>query len=131
MAKIAHFMIRVLELDRSRAFYAHAFDLHEIDAIEFDDFSLHYLKNAESGTELELTVNHTQSGPYELGNGYGHMAVVVDDLEATRERCVAAGSEPGDIVDFVHEGVQIARFFFTQDPDGYDIEVLQRFGRFQ
>lgn len=131
MAKIIHFMIRVLDAQRSKQFYQTCFGLEEVHCLDFDDFSLHYLRNEESGTELELTVNKTRTTPYELGDGYGHMAVVVDDLDATHAQIIAAGYSTRDIVEFERDGVLIARFFFLSDPDGYEIEVLQKHGHFQ
>ena len=58
------------------------------------------------------------------------MAFSVDDLDAEHARFEAAGFAPRKIVDFERDGVLIARFFFVADPDGYQIEVLQRSGRF-
>lgn len=131
MAKAIHSMIRVLEEQRSVDFYKTAFDLEVADRIDFDSFTLVYLSNSESGFELELTINKGTTEPYELGNGYGHFAVSVEDIDAEHTRFTEAGLNPRKLVDFQHEGQRLARFFFVQDPDGYEIEVLQRGGRFQ
>lgn len=131
MAKAIHSMIRVLEEQRSVEFYKTAFGLEVADRIDFDTFTLVYLSNGESGFELELTVNKGTTEPYELGNGYGHFAVSVEDIDAEHARFTQAGLNPRKLVDFQHEGQRLARFFFVQDPDGYEIEVLQRGGRFQ
>jgi len=130
MAKAIHSMIRVIDEHRSIKFYEQAFDLKVADELDFETFKLIYLSNSESTFELELTVNKTQSDPYELGNGYGHLAVSVDDLDAEHNKIKNLGLEPRDIVEFEHENKLLARFFFIKDPDGYDIEVLQRHGRF-
>lgn len=130
MAKAIHSMIRVLDEDRSLKFYTQAFDLNVADELDFESFKLIYLSNSESTFELELTVNKNQTEPYELGNGYGHLAVSVDDLDAEHSKIKSLGYEPRDIVEFEHENKLLARFFFIKDPDGYDIEVLQRHGRF-
>lgn len=130
MAKAIHSMIRVLDEARSVAFYHEAFGLEVADRIEFDDFTLVYLSNDEATFELELTINKGTRPPYDLGNGYGHLAFSVDDLEAEHARFQAAGFGPRNLVDFKHGGVTLARFFFVQDPDGYQIEVLQRAGRY-
>ncbi|MEL6280796.1 MAG: VOC family protein, partial [Pseudomonadota bacterium] len=61
----------------------------------------------------------------------GHLAVCVDDVASEHERLTGAGLQPRKIVDFAPGGEVIARFFFIQDPDGYEIEVLQRHGRYQ
>ena len=131
MAKLVHTMIRVLDEDRSVDFYRRAFDLAVAERLDFDDFTLVYLANAENTVELELTVNKGAETPYEMGNGYGHVAFVVDDLSAAHARFRAAGLAPRDIVDFKHESATLARFFFVQDPDGYQIEMIERGGRYQ
>ncbi|MEX6508257.1 VOC family protein [Jiella sp. M17.18] len=131
MAKTIHTMIRVLDEARSRAFYETAFGLTLADRYEFESFTLVYLSNRESGHEIELTVNKGRNEPYDLGDGYGHVAVSVADLEAEHRRMIAAGLSPKDIKEMSHEGRPLARFFFIEDPDGYKIEVLERGGRFQ
>lgn len=131
MAKMIHSMIRVSDEERSVDFYDKAFGLKIAGRYGFDGFSLIYLANAETGFELELTTNSSQSEPYDLGNGYGHLAVSVDDIDAEHLRMKSLGLTDGDVKDFQFEGKPFARFFFIQDPDGYKIEVLQRFGRFQ
>ena len=124
-------MIRVSDEARSLDFYGRAFALQTADRIDFDGFTLIYLSNGESGFELELTVNKDQSGAYDLGSGYGHLAVSVADLGIEHERLAAAGLNPKDIKELTHASGLRARFFFIEDPDGYRIEVLERGGRFQ
>ena len=131
MAKLIHSMIRVLDEARSLAFYDNAFGLKVADRLDFDSFTLIYLSNAEQTFELELTVNKGRSEPYNLGDGYGHFAVTVDDVEAEHARFEAEGLHPRKLVDFQNNGVTVAKFFFVADPDGYQIEVLQRGGRFK
>ena len=131
MAKAIHSMIRVLDEARSVAFYEKAFGLTVADRLDFPDFTLVYLSNAESGFELELTVNKGHTEPYDLGNGYGHFAVSVEDAAAEHARFEAEGLNPRKLVDFAPGGEVIARFFFVQDPDGYEVEVLQRGGRYK
>ena len=97
----------------------------------FRTFTLVYLRNAEADFEVELTINKGQTEPYELGTGYGHVAFVVDDLDAEHARFETLGFKPRNIVDFKSDGVLLARFFFVDDPDGYKIEVLQRHGRYR
>ena len=131
MAKAIHMMIRVLELERSLAFYDQALGLKVAEQFDFDTFTLVYLRNEEADFEVELTLNKGREEPYTLGDGYGHVAVCVDDLDAEHARCSAAGLEPGKIVEFNRDGGLMARFFFLTDPDGYRIEVLQRHGRYR
>ncbi|WP_375227933.1 VOC family protein [Roseobacter sp. S98] len=131
MAKNIHSMIRVLDEARSVAFYEKAFGLKIADRLDFTDFTLVYLSNEESGFELELTVNKDRRDPYDLGDGYGHLAVSVVDLDAEHARFEAEGLEPRKLVTFAPDGKLVGRFFFVADPDGYQIEVLERSGRFQ
>ncbi|MCX8569981.1 VOC family protein [Aminobacter sp. MET-1] len=131
MAKAIHSMVRVLDEARSLSFYRAAFGLEIADRLDFETFTLVYLSNLETEFEVELTVNKGRAEPYALGDGYGHLAVSVADLDAERARMVAAGLSPKDIVDFAPGGTPLARFFFIEDPDGYKIEVLQRSGRFK
>jgi lactoylglutathione lyase len=131
MAKPIHSMIRVLEEARSVSFYQRALGLEVIDRLAFDGFTLLYLRAPEGPFELELTVNHGRTEPYQLGDGYGHLAVAVEDLDAEHARMSALGIDPGPIRDMQHGGKPLARFFFIADPDGYRTEVLQRRGRYQ
>lgn len=130
MAKPIHSMIRVLDERRSVAFYRDAMGLDIADRYAFDGFTLIYMIDPQSTFELELTVNNDQTEPYDLGKGYGHLAVAVDDLEAARTRMQGAGASPGEVKELNHGGALLGRFFFVKDPDGYSIEVLQRHGRF-
>jgi len=127
-------MIRVLNEARSVDFYARAFGLTVADRLDFPEFTLIYLRNPEADFELELTVNKGVTEPYELGNGYGHIAFAVDDLDAEHARFELEGLNPRKLVEFAPGGpgsAVIARFFFVTDPDGYQIEVLQRAGRYR
>jgi lactoylglutathione lyase len=130
MAKMIHSMIRVFEEARSVKFYQDAFDLNIAEKIEFETFSLIYLSNAEEDFELELTINHGHA-PYDLGDGYGHLAVSVDDLGAAHERISAIGAPCTPVRELALHGKLVGKFFFVTDPDGYKIEVLQRAGRFK
>ncbi|MEZ2126802.1 MULTISPECIES: VOC family protein [unclassified Sinorhizobium] len=131
MAKTIHSMIRVLDEQRSVDFYGKAFGLDVADRLDFETFTLVYLSNPQSEFELELTINKGRKEPYSLGDGYGHLAVSVDDLDAVHASVSDAGLNPNKIVEFSRDGGLIARFFFIADPDGYKIEVLQRHGRFK
>ncbi|MEQ1952430.1 VOC family protein [Mesorhizobium yinganensis] len=131
MAKAVHSMIRVLDEARSVSFYKTAFALDIADRLDFETFTLIYLRNGKADFEVELTVNKGRAEPYALGDGYGHIAFVVDDLDAEHARFEAAGFNPRKIVEFNKDGGLLARFFFVEDPDGYKIEVLQKHGRFR
>lgn len=124
-------MIRVFNEDTSVNFYRQAFGLDVADRLDFETFTLVYLRNAEADFEVELTINKDRTEPYALGDGYGHIAFCVDDLDAEHARLEKAGFNPRKIVEFNRDGALLARFFFVEDPDGYKIEVLQRHGRYQ
>lgn len=130
-AKAIHMMVRVMDEARSVDFYRTAFGLEIADRFDFDDFTLIYMSNPEADFEVELTVNKGRTEPYQVGNGYGHVAFAVDNLEAEHARFAAAGLAPKDIKNMSHNGTPLARFFFVEDPDGYKIEVLQRNGRYR
>lgn len=131
MAKAIHAMFRVLDEARSVEFYRTAFDLNVSDRMDFESFTLIYLRNSSADFEVELTVNKGRTEPYDLGDAYGHMAFCVEDLDSEHARFEASGLSPRKIVEFERDGALLARFFFVQDPDGYQIEVLQRHGRYQ
>jgi lactoylglutathione lyase len=124
-------MIRVLDEVRSVEFYARAFGLRVADRYDFETFTLVYLRNPEADFELELTVNKGRTEPYPLGEGYGHIAFCVPDLDEEHVRFERAGLKPRRIVEFTRDGAKLARFFFVADPDGYQIEVLERHGRYR
>ena len=130
MAKAIHTMIRVLDLDKAVSFYDKAFGLKVADKFDFDDFTLVYLRNDENDFEIELTLNKGQTEPYTHGDGYGHIAVCVDDCHAEHSRMTKLGFKPNDVKEFNRDGELMARFFFVQDPDGYKIEVLEKHGRY-
>lgn len=131
MAKAIHSMIRVLDEQRSLAFYDKAFGLKVAERLAFESFTLVYLSNGSSEFELELTINHGRTEPYALGDGYGHLAFSVDDLEPEHSRFESLGLNPTPLKELRLDGKPPARFFFVQDPDGYKIEVLQRGGRYR
>ncbi len=131
MAKAIHTMLLVLDEAKSVDFYNKAFWIDVADRFPFYGFTLVYLRNAEADFEIELTVNHERSEPYGHGDGYGHLAVAVDDVESEHGRMSELGLEPNDVKEFHRDGALMAKFFFVQDPDGYKIEVLQKHGRYR
>jgi lactoylglutathione lyase len=127
-AKTIHSMIRVIDEARSTDFYRRAFGLEVADRYPKDGFTIVYLRNPKSPFELELTVNGKRDKPYDKGDGYGHLAVLVDDLEAEHARMERDGMKPGELKTLDLGGP--AHFFFVTDPDGYQIEVIGCSGRF-
>jgi lactoylglutathione lyase len=130
MAKPVHSMIRVFDEAKSVDFYKRAFRLEVADRLKFDDFVLIYMRNPSSPFEVELTVNFDRKEPYTHGDGYGHIAVVVDNLKTEHARFEREKLSPGPMRDFKHNGTTLARFFFVTDPDGYKIEVIEKGGRY-
>ena len=122
-------MIRVRDEEKTVTFYKKAFGLEVADRYPKEDATIMYLKSPESQFELELTINNDREKPYDIGDGYGHLAVLVDDLDAEHKRMKDEGLQPGDLKEI--ELGSKARFFFVEDPDGYKIEVIGRGGRFQ
>lgn len=127
MSRLLHTMLRVGDLDRAVKFYTEMFGMKEIrrwDVPEgkFTNSFVGYGDEA-SATVLEFTYNYGVE-KYELGNGFGHLAVGVPDVYATCEKMRAAGAkitrEPGP----VKHGTTIIAF--VEDPDGYKIELVQR-----
>ena len=131
MAKMIHSMIRVMEEARSVDFYRNAFGLEIAERLDFDTFTLIYLSNGESEFELELTVNKGREEAYDLGTGYGHLAVSVEDVDAEHARLSELGLSVGKIIEADYKGTPFAKYFFICDPDGYKIELIQRGNRFK
>lgn len=123
-------MIRVRDLDRSLQFYRDALGLSTSHRLDFPDFSLVYLRNEENDFEIELTWNKGREPAYTHGDGYGHVAVAVADVESERGRMAGLGINPTVVKEFKRGDEMLARFFFIQDPDGYKIEVLERAGHY-
>ena len=124
--RILHTMLRVGDIQRSKAFYIDVLGMKLLREKEFPEgkFTLAFLGYGEESdsTVLELTHNWGQS-EYDLGDGYGHIAIGVDDVYKACERIRAAG---GNIV---REAGPMAAgttvIAFAEDPDGYKIELLQ------
>ena len=122
--KMIHVMIRVFDLEKSIAFYQDALNMHETRRkVKADKhFTLVYLGDDYSDFELELTYNYDPEKPYDLGTGYGHIAVEVDDLLASYEEHKAKGYEVGPL-----KGLgETKDYYFLTDPDGYKIEVMRK-----
>src|SRR5690606_14277096 len=132
MPKFIHTMIRVRDLEQSLASYDTDFNMKPSYRLDFDSFSLVYLRNDENDAEIELTWNKGKEEPYTHGDGYGPVDFAVDDCTAARERVSGLGYAPADVKEFrADDGSLLARYFFIQDPDGYKIEVLDRHGHYQ
>lgn len=123
-------MLRVLDEQASLDFYQKALGFKLKQVRDFASFKLIYLQDPGSAFEIELTINKDKTEPYELGNGYGHVAFVTDDLKALHDKVTGLGYKANDIKRFEPDGEFVAEFFFMKDPDGYDIEVIARSERY-
>ena len=121
-----HTMYRITDPERSRAFYealgfqqSNDFDIVRDGEVEATNY---FFSLGDQQNVLELTFNH-DGRSYELGTGYGHVAVGVDDLDGTLSRLKEQGIEPERPPYSVREGGP--RLCFVQDPDGYRTELIE------
>jgi lactoylglutathione lyase len=121
-AKYVHTCIRARDIDRSVAFYEQLGFEHR-GRLNFETAYNVYLGLPGDGDVLELTVNVGRDEPYELGDGYNHMALVVDDLDGLLEQLAANGIEP-EKPPYAPGGREEYRICFVADPDGYRIELI-------
>ena len=123
--KFLHTMIRVKDLDKSFKFYTEELGFRESRRKEFPEkkFDLVYLILPDSPEfELELTYNYDQEEPYDLGTGYGHIAISHPDIISLREDLMAKGYEVTEVRGLRPDS---NKYFFVEDPDGYRIEIIQ------
>ncbi len=124
MSELIHTCYRVLDLDRSVSFYERL-GFEELARKPIRDEAVNaFLGLPGDGARLELTHNFDQEEPYEIGTGYGHIALAVDDLDATLERLAGDGIEPEKPPYRISEGG--SRLCFVRDPDDYRIELIER-----
>src|SRR5215510_4146723 len=126
--RILHTMIRVFDLEKSLDFYTRLLGMKLLRRKDYPsgEFTLAFVGYGDEDSEavIELTHNWGQKTPYEIGSGFGHLAIGVPDIYGT---CAALGKEgvkiprpPGPMK---HGGSNIA---FVEDPDGYKIELIER-----
>ncbi len=124
--RMMHTMVRVRDLDASLRFYT---EMLGMSLLRKDDFPDGKFTNAFVGygpedreTLVELTYNWDQQGPYEIGSGYGHIALGVRDIAGVCAALEARGAKiprkPGPMK---HGTTHIA---FVEDPDGYKVELI-------
>jgi lactoylglutathione lyase len=124
LSELIHTCYRVLDLERSQAFYE-KLGFEEMRRMPIgDDATNLFMGLPGDGARLELTLNHGQTEPYEIGTGYGHIAITSDDLDGTLEKLAADGIEPEKPPYTVSEGG--SRICFVRDPDDYRIEIIER-----
>jgi lactoylglutathione lyase len=121
-----HTCYRITDPERSVAFYE-ALGFEKRRELPIREEAVNYFLGmpGEDGPELELTYNFdTPEGGYELGTGYGHIALTVDDLDGTLEELAGQGIEPERPPYTVRAGG--SRLCFVRDPDGYRVELIER-----
>jgi lactoylglutathione lyase len=123
MASLLHTCYRVLDVEASVAFYK-KLGFEEISRLPIRDEAVNvFMGLPGDGARLELTYNFGREEPYEIGTGYGHIAISTPDIDATLERLAADGIEPERPPYTVREGG--SRICFVRDPDGYRIELIE------
>ena len=126
MASHIHTCYRITDIDRSVSFYE-KLGMEEVGRIPIRDEATNvFMGFPGDGDRLELTYNFGTDS-YEIGTGYGHIAVSVDDIAATLERLQEQGIQPEREPYRVREGGSL--ICFVRDPDGYRIELIDRSGK--
>ena len=123
---LIHTCYRITDIDRSVAFY-NALGFEEIGRIPIRDEATNVFMNQPGDGDsprLELTFNHGQTDPYDIGTGYGHIAITADDLDGTLANLKDAGDRAREAPVHIREGGN--RLCFVRDPDGYRIEIIER-----
>jgi lactoylglutathione lyase len=124
MSELIHTCYRVFDLDRSVDFYRRL-GFEERRRVPIRDEAINvFMGLPGDGDRLELTYNFGRDDPYEIGTGYGHIAVTVDDLDATLESLGSQGITPEKPPYRVREGG--SRLCFVRDPDGYRLEIIEK-----
>jgi lactoylglutathione lyase len=123
LGELIHTCYRILEIDRSVDFYE-KLGFEEKGRLPIRDEAVNvFMGLPDDGARLELTWNKDVDEPYEIGTGYGHIAVTVDDMDRTLEQLKTVGIEPERPPYTVREGGN--RLCFVRDPDGYRIELIE------
>jgi lactoylglutathione lyase len=117
-----HTCVRVLDPEASVAFYERL-GFERRGRLQFETAYNIYMGLPGDGDTLELTVNHGREEPYDLGDGYNHIALTVDDLDALLAELARAGIEP-EKPPFHPGGREEYTICFVADPDGYRIELI-------
>jgi lactoylglutathione lyase len=123
---LIHTCYRITDIDRSVAFYG-ALGFQEVGRFPIRDEAVNvFMNQPEDGDNprLELTYNVGHTEPYEIGTGYGHIAITADDLDGMLAELAKQGIEPERPPYTVRDGG--SRLCFVRDPDGYRIEILER-----
>jgi lactoylglutathione lyase len=120
---LVHTCLRVRDVDASLRFYR-ALGFEERGRLNFASAYNVYLGLPDDGDRLELTVNVGREEPYELGDGYNHLALTVDDVDAVLARLAELGVQPEKPPYHPGERDDLPRIAFVADPDGYRVELI-------
>jgi lactoylglutathione lyase len=123
---LIHTCYRIHDIDRAVEFYK-ALGFNEIGRVPIREEAINvFMGLPDDGPEprLELTYNVGRQEPYEIGTGYGHIAITTPDLDSTLVRLAEQGIEPEKPPYSVREGG--SRLCFVRDPDGYRVEIIER-----
>ena len=122
VSELIHTCYRIGDIDKSVAFYE-KLGFEEMSRMPIRDEAINvFMGLPDDGARLELTYNHGVDS-YELGTGYNHIAVTVEDLDGTLEGLASQGIEPEKPPYSVREGGN--RICFVRDPDGYRVELIE------
>ncbi len=124
VSELIHTCYRITDIDRSVAFYE-KLGFEEQSRMPIGDEATNvFMGLPGDGARLELTYNHGHDEPYDVGTGYGHIALRVDDLDEVLEGLGREGIEPEKPPYTVREGG--SRLCFVRDPDDYRIELIEK-----
>jgi lactoylglutathione lyase len=126
MSELIHTCYRITDIDRSVEFYE-KLGFQDLMRMPIRDEAINvFMGLPDDGARLELTWNRDQDGAYEIGTGYGHIAITVEDLDQTLANLKEVGIEPERPPYTVRDGG--SRICFVRDPDQYRIEIIETGG---
>ena len=123
--RYAHTCYRVHDVERSVDFYTNGLGFVEQRRVPIREEAINVFLTPSGSPDLplELTYNFGRTEPYEIGTGYGHIALTVDDLDGTLATLAGKGITPERPPYTIRDGG--TRICFVRDPDGYRIELIE------
>ena len=128
--RLLHTMLRVGNLERSLTFYTEVLGMRLLRRKDYPDgrFTLAFVGYGDESSTAVLELTHNwDTSSYEIGTGYGHIALGVDDIQATCEAMAAKGGRVVRPPGAMKHGTTVIAF--VEDPDGYKVELIQRASR--
>lgn len=120
--KLAHTMLRTGSPEEMIEFYREAFGFELREEKEMETFTLYFLRIPGQEAELELTYNHGEDSAYDKGEGFGHVAISIDEDQSLNEAYKKAVEVGGE--DFRPPEDCPGNYAFVKDPEGYEVEIL-------